>query len=148
MRLVDQLIYLPDDLLVKVDRAAMSTSLEARAPLLARPVVEFAWGLPSASLRHRSQGKWILRQVLGRYLPPALFERPKMGFGVPVGAWLKGPLRPWAEDLLSSVRADESGIVNPGVVEAIWRSHLDGSRSNPYLMWHILMLQGWREAYP
>lgn len=148
MRLADQLIYLPDDLLVKVDRAAMSTSLETRAPFLSRDAVEFAWSLPSGVLRHRGQGKWILREVLHRYLPRALFERPKMGFGVPVGEWLKGPLRPWAENLLSSLRSDDLGLIDSRRVDALWHSHVNGTASYPYLIWHVLMFQAWREAYP
>ena len=148
MRLADQLIYLPGDLLVKVDRAAMSTSLETRAPFLSRETVEFAWSLPSGALRHHGQGKWILREVLRRYVPSVLIDRPKMGFGVPVGEWLKGPLRPWAEDLMSSLRTDDLGLIDSSCVDALWRSHVDGTASYPYLLWHVLMFQAWREAYP
>ena len=148
MRLLDQSVYLPDDLLVKVDRSAMSTSLETRAPMLSRPVVEWSWSLPSHLLRRHGQGKWILREVLRRYVPADLFERPKMGFGVPIGDWLRGPLRPWAEDLLSGVRADPLGLVDAKQVQRIWEGHLDGSRPSAYLLWHVLMLQAWRETYP
>ncbi len=143
MMLYDLIHYLPDDILTKVDRASMAVSLEARVPLLDHEVVEFAWRLPlSLKIRGRAQ-KWILRQVLERHVPAALFERPKTGFGVPVGDWLRGPIRDWAADLLleTGVRAD--GIFDAGVVTDIWRAHQLGRGNHDQRLWAILMFQAW-----
>ena len=147
MRLVDQLIYLPDDLLVKVDRAAMSVSLETRAPLLSREVVEFAWGLPRPMLRRRGSGKWILKKVLERYVPQGLFDRPKMGFGVPLGSWLRGPLREWGHHLISEVAQDTDALLDPGYCMRMWQRHVSGESDHSYLLWNVLMFQAWREKY-
>ena len=139
----DLVQYLPDDILTKVDRASMAASLEARVPLLDHEVVEFAWRLPlSWKIRGRTQ-KWILRQVLARHVPTALFERPKMGFGVPVGQWLRGPLEDWAADLLdeNALRAD--GILDPLVVTRTWDAHQAGLGNHEHQLWAILMFQSW-----
>jgi len=142
----DMLGYLPSDILVKLDRASMATSLEARCPLLDHRVVEFSWALPnSAKVRH-GQGKWLLRQVLGRYLPRHLFERPKQGFDVPIGSWLKGPLRSWASDLLSESRLRNQHLLDVSRVQECWLQHLSGRRDFSRPLWAVLMLQSWLDS--
>ncbi|MET0722041.1 MAG: asparagine synthase (glutamine-hydrolyzing), partial [Tardiphaga sp.] len=135
--------YLPSDILVKLDRASMAASLEARCPILDHRVVEFSLSLPNSVRVRQGQGKWILRQVLGRYLPSRLFERPKQGFDVPVGVWLKGPLRSWAEDLLSESRLREQSLLNAAQVQTCWLEHLSGRRDHTRSLWTALMLQSW-----
>jgi len=143
MMFQDLVEYLPDDILTKVDRASMAVSLEARVPLLDHDVVEFAWRIPLAWKIHGRTQKWILRQVLARHVPTAFFERPKMGFGVPVGQWLRGPLKDWAADLLdeNALRAD--GILEPGVVTSAWDAHQAGRGNHEHRLWAILMFQSW-----
>jgi asparagine synthase (glutamine-hydrolysing) len=138
--------YLPGDILVKLDRASMAVSLEARCPLLDHRVVEFAWRLPTATKIRHGSGKWPLRRVLRRYLPEALFERPKHGFDVPIGAWLKGPLRDWAEDLLAAPRLARMGFLDPSRIKACWHDHLSGRHDRAYQLWAILMLEAWFAA--
>jgi asparagine synthase (glutamine-hydrolysing) len=138
--------YLPGDILVKLDRASMAVSLEARCPLLDHRVVEFAWRLPTAVKVRNGKGKWLLRRVLSRYLPEALFERPKHGFDVPIGAWLKGPLRDWAEELLAKKRLRYKGFLDPDRVQACWHEHLIGARDRACELWAILMVEAWLSA--
>ena len=138
--------YLPDDILVKVDRAAMAVSLETRVPYLDHRVVEFAWRLPLQSKLRASQGKWLLRQLLYRYVPSELIERPKMGFAVPLGDWLRGPLREWAEHLLDERRLLDGGYFHAAPVRDAWKSHLQGRADEYPRLWPILMFQSWLEA--
>jgi asparagine synthase (glutamine-hydrolysing) len=147
MMLADQLAYLPDDQLAKVDRVSMAVSLEVRVPLLDHRVVEFAWQLPM-SMKIRDQvGKWILRQVLYRRVPQALVERPKMGFSVPLGAWLRGPLRDWASDLLSTDRLAREGVLHPELIGSAWREVRAGRDELALGLWAVLMFQAWRERW-
>lgn len=143
MMALDAMTYLPDDILVKVDRAAMAASLETRAPFLDHRVVEFAWRLPLAHKIADGQGKAVLRRLLYRHVPRGLVERPKVGFSVPLDAWLRSELRDWAEALLSEEALRDAGLVEPGPVRAAWAEHLSGRRAFGHRLWSVLMLQAW-----
>jgi asparagine synthase (glutamine-hydrolysing) len=143
MMFMDSMTYLPDDILVKVDRAAMANSLETRVPFLDHRVVELAWNLPMTMKIREGKTKWILRQVLYQYVPQQLIERPKAGFGIPLGDWLCGPLREWVESLLDEQRLHREGFFNTDFVRELWRSHLTGKRNHQLLLWNILMFQVW-----
>jgi asparagine synthase (glutamine-hydrolysing) len=148
MMLLDTLTYLPDDVLVKVDRASMAVALEVRAPLLDQRVLEFAWRLPLAMKLHDGRGKIVLRKLLSRYVPEKLFERPKTGFGVPIYRWLRGPLRDWAENLLDEQRLEREGYLKAMPIRNVWQSLLAGQSEWAYggeLLWSVLMFQAWLE---
>ncbi|MEM9366472.1 MAG: asparagine synthase (glutamine-hydrolyzing) [Planctomycetota bacterium] len=139
----DQIAYLPDDNLAKMDRASMSVGLETRAPLLDHRIVDFSWSLPEHMKVHGGQSKWLLRQVLYRYVPKQLIERPKMGFSVPVGEWLRGSLRPWADELLSNEHLVSVGLLDSVAVRRVWSDHLAGKIEGQNQLWAVLMFLAW-----
>lgn len=147
MMYIDTKRYLPDDILVKLDRAAMAVSLETRVPFLDHRLVEFAWSLPLEYKIRDGQSKWLLRQVLNRYLPKQLYETPKMGFGVPLAQWLRGPMQEWAGDLLSSSMLKKHDFLDADVIKNKWHEHLSGKRNWQYQLWDVLMFQSWYEVY-
>jgi glycosyltransferase involved in cell wall biosynthesis len=146
MQYIDLMTYHPDDILVKVDRAAMAVSLETRLPYLDHEIVKFATSLPLNKRFRNGQGKWLLRQVLYRYVPETLIERPKMGFGVPIGDWIKGPLRGWAEPLINQERLTREGYFNTQTVSDMWMQHISGGYNRTHELWNILMFQSWLES--
>jgi asparagine synthase (glutamine-hydrolysing) len=139
----DSMTYLPDDILCKVDRAAMACSLETRVPFLDHRVVELAWRLPLQMKIRQGVGKWALRQVLYKHVPRELIERPKAGFAIPIGEWLRGPLREWAEDLLDSSRLDAEGYFHPELITETWKQHLSRRFDHTAKLWSVLMFQAW-----
>ena len=143
MMLLDSMTYLPDDILVKTDRAAMATSLETRAPFLNHKLLEYAWQIPQPLKLKKTQSKWILRQILYKYIPKKLVERPKVGFGVPIDSWLRGPLKDWAQALLDKTKLRNQGFFNPDSISIKWTEHLSGKKNWQYEIWSILMFQEW-----
>ena len=147
MQLVDTMTYLPDDILTKVDRASMAVGLEARVPLIDHRVVELAWRMPATVRCAGGVPKAVLRNVLAAHVPAALVSRPKMGFGVPIDSWLRGPLRDWADALLDPRRLREAGYVDPDIVGPIWRTHLSGRAEEHYRVWNVLTFCAWHEMW-
>jgi asparagine synthase (glutamine-hydrolysing) len=147
MMLSDQLTYLPDDQLAKIDRVSMAVSLEARVPLLDHRLVEFAWRLPQRMKVRGQDGKWLLRQSLYRRLPRAMVDREKVGFTVPLADWLRGPLRPWAESLLDVRSLGRSGLLNPQPIRAKWQAFCEGKTDDANPIWAVLMFSAWYDRW-
>ena len=141
----DQQWYLPGDNLTKSDRASMGASLEMRTPLLDKEIVEFSWRVPNSMKNRNHTSKWLMRQLLFKHVPQRLIERPKMGFGVPIDDWLRGPLKDWAESLIDEARLREEGFFRPEPIREMWTEHLSGKKNWQYQIWDILMFQSWYE---
>jgi asparagine synthase (glutamine-hydrolysing) len=147
MMALDFITYLSDDILVKVDRAAMASSLETRVPFLDHKLIEYVWKIPHSLKFRNGQGKWILRKILNQYVPENLTKRSKMGFGIPIDTWLRGPLRDWAENLLNEKRLKEEGFFNPKLIRDKWEDHLSDKRNWQSDLWDILMFQAWIDVH-
>jgi asparagine synthase (glutamine-hydrolysing) len=147
LRAMDMQTYLPDDILTKLDRATMAVSLEGRVPLLDHRVVEFGWRVPREVLIRNGQTKWPLRQVLNRYVPAALVDQPKMGFSIPLGDWLRGPLREWAADLLSPSALATTSLIAAAPIRKLFDAHCAGAVNRPHELWTALMLQAWHRQW-
>jgi asparagine synthase (glutamine-hydrolysing) len=147
MAFLDTMTYLPDDILTKVDRASMSTSLEVRVPLLDHRLIEFAWTLPKKMRIRGSTTKWLLREVCYRHVPREIVDRPKMGFAIPLDKWLRGPLYEWADSLLDEQRIAEDGLFEPVAVRNAWEGFLDGRGNNQHGIWGLLQAQAWLERW-
>ena len=146
MMVLDFITYLPNDILVKLDRATMASSLETRVPFLDHKLIEYVWTIPHSLKLKKGDGKWILKQILNQYDPKNLTERPKMGFGVPLGSWLRGPLRDWAENLLNEKRLMQEGYFNPKLIRDKWSEHLSNKKNWEHALWNVLMFQAWIDA--
>jgi asparagine synthase (glutamine-hydrolysing) len=146
MMLADQQRTLPDDMLVKVDRASMAVALEVRVPFLDHRFVELTWRMPERAKVRDGQGKWLVRQVLGQYVPQELWDRPKVGFDPPLADWLRGPLREWSHDLLAPDRLRRQGLLRPEPVTRALAEHDSGDRNHDYALWTVLMLQSWLDG--
>jgi asparagine synthase (glutamine-hydrolysing) len=145
MMFLDTLGFLPNDILVKLDRASMSRSLEARVPLLDHRVLEFAWRLPTSFKVRPGKSKWMLRQLLEKHVPPTLYERPKTGFAIPLHQWLRGPLKPWALELIRPERLRQEGLLQADAIHQKWEEHQAGIRNWQHPLWTVLMFQAWWE---
>ena len=143
MMILDLMHYLPNDILVKVDRAAMTSSLETRMPLLSHKLIEFAWKIPHNLKFRNGEGKWILKQILNKYVPKNLTNRSKRGFSIPLDNWLRGPLRDWAENLLNEKRLSHEGYFNHKLIRDKWSEHLSCKNNWQYDLWNVLMFQAW-----
>ena len=146
MMVLDLITYLPNDILVKVDRASMASSLESRMPFLDHKLIEYAWKIPHSLKYKNGEGKWILKQILKNYVPKDLTERPKKGFGIPLDTWLRGPLKDWAENLLNEKRLSQEGYFNPKLIRDKWKEHLSNKKNWQYDLWNILMFQAWIDS--
>jgi asparagine synthase (glutamine-hydrolysing) len=146
MTYLDAMKYLPDDILVKVDRASMANSLETRAPFLDYELVKFAFGLPEDLRVRNRNSKWILKQALYKFVPRELIDRPKMGFGVPVGSWINGPLKDWANSLLTEEKLNREGLLNTKLIRDRWLAHQNGSANWDSFLWSVLMFMQWMDS--
>jgi asparagine synthase (glutamine-hydrolysing) len=145
MMAIDAITYLPNDILVKIDRAAMSSSLETRTPFLNHKLIEYVWKIPHSLKLRNGDGKWILKQILNQYVPKNLVDRPKMGFGIPLASWLRGPLRDWVENLINEKKLLKAGFLNPKLVRQKWELHLSNKKNTHYELWNVLMFLAWME---
>jgi asparagine synthase (glutamine-hydrolysing) len=146
MMMLDLITFLPNSILVKVDRASMSSSLETRVPFLDHKLIEHSWRIPHSLKFRNGKGKWILRQILSNYVPANLTERSKTGFGIPISTWLRGPLRDWAENLLNEKRLSQEGYFNPKLIRGKWQEHLSNQNNWQYDLWNVLMFQAWIDS--